>query len=79
MDDIQFHTEPKIMNVKEVWSLIEDHLGKSEVRVCDWGNGEGFTIVLDDDGMEEKYQRLDLTWSQFDAIKACVEAITNAP
>lgn len=78
MDDIQFHTEPKIMNVKEVWSFIDDHLGKSELRVFEWGNGEGFTIELDDDGLE-KNQRLELTWNQFDAIKACVEAIINAP
>lgn len=79
MDDIQLHTEPKIMNVKEVWSFIADHLGKSYLRVYQWGSGEGFTIELDDEGMGEKNQRLELTWSQFDAIKACVEAITNAP
>ncbi len=79
MDDIKFHTDPDVMTVKEVWSFIDDHLGKSELRVFEWGNGEGFTIELDDEGMGEKQQRLELTWSQFDAIKACVEAITNAP
>lgn len=79
MDDIQSYTEPNVMTVKEVRSLIHDHLGKSYLRVYQWGNGEGFTIELDDEGMGEKNQRLELTWSQFDAIKACVEAITNAP
>ena len=79
MDENKCYTDPDVMTVNEAWSFIDDHHGKSHLRVIEWGNGEGITIEIDDDGMGKKYQRLELTWSRFDAIKACVEAIIDAP
>jgi hypothetical protein len=59
-------------------SLVEDHLGKSHVMVTTWGNGEGFTIELqdiDENGKTTEVWRLQVTWSQWSAIKACLKKV----
>ena len=69
-----------------VWPAVEmrvdvdDHLGKSNVHVHKWGNGEGFTVYItdvDEDGRLGKEQSIEITESQFAAIKKCLNAATG--
>jgi hypothetical protein len=74
----EFHSKPDVSSTKEALSLVEDHLGKSHVMVTTWGNGEGFTIELqdiDENGKTTEVWRLQVTWSQWSAIKACLKKV----
>jgi hypothetical protein len=74
----EFHSKPDVSDTKESSSLVDDHLGKSHVMITTWGNGEGFSIELqdiDDSGKVAEKQRLQVTWSQWSAIKACLKAV----
>jgi 2-phospho-L-lactate transferase/gluconeogenesis factor (CofD/UPF0052 family) len=54
---------------------ISDHSGDSTMHVNTWWNGEGFTLFLDGD---KKVHEIDLTWTQWDALKLAVKAIKKA-
>jgi hypothetical protein len=72
----EFHSKPDVSSTKEASSVVDDHVGKSHVMVITWGNGEGFSIELEDiDGKTNQKQRLEVTWSQWRAIKACVKEV----
>jgi hypothetical protein len=72
----EFHTKPDVSDTKEASSLVDDHLGKTHVMLTTWGNGEGFSIELQDiDGKTNQKQRLEMTWSQWRAIRACLKKV----
>jgi hypothetical protein len=74
----EFHSKPDVSSTKEASSLVDDHLGKSHVMITTWGNGEGFTIELQENDVSGKInqkQCLEVTWSHWDAIRACVKAV----
>jgi hypothetical protein len=74
----EFHSKPDVSSTKEASSLVDDHLGKSHVMITTWGNGEGFTIELQENDVSGKVaeeRRLQVTWSQWSAIRACVKAV----
>jgi hypothetical protein len=74
----EFHTKPDVSDTKEASSLVDDHLGKTHVMLTTWGNGEGFTIELeeiDESGKTTEVRRLQVTWSQWRAVKACLKKV----
>jgi hypothetical protein len=74
----EFHSKPDVSSTKEASSLVDDHLGKTHVMVTTWGNGEGFSIELqdiDDSGKATEVRRLQVTWSHWRAVKACLKAV----
>jgi hypothetical protein len=74
----EFHTKPTVSTAKEASSFVDDHLGKSHAMVTTWGNGEGFSIEVqdtDEDGKTTAKEQIELTWSQWDAVRACVKAV----
>lgn len=74
----RFHTKPDVSETREAISRINDHLGRSIAIVHTWGNGEGISVELNDEGKEANYvkeQRIELHWSQWHAIVACVKSL----
>ena len=74
----KFHTKPDVSETREAISRINDHLGRSVVIVHTWGNGEGISVELNDEDKKGSYvkeQRIELQWSQWHAIVACVKSL----
>lgn len=67
---------PTVYNVRSVVTEIDDHLGKATVFVNEWGNGEGFDVILHRD--KEPEQRAEITWSEWTALKKAVRKIDEA-
>lgn len=69
--------KPRVAETLSALVDIDDHIGKSSVIVETWWSGEGITITVDNgkDGRE----RIDLTWSQWTAVKMCAKSIINHP
>lgn len=67
---------PVVHNVRSVEVDIEDHLGKATVFVNEWGNGEGFDAILQRE--KEPEQRVEITWSEWTALKKAVRKIDEA-
>lgn len=54
---------------------IEDHLGRSDIQVVFWANGEGFTIGIESDGAKQPPRELELTWQEWDGVKRLLRAM----
>lgn len=54
---------------------IEDHLGRSDIQVGFWSNGEGFTISIESDGAKQPPRELELTWQEWDGVKRLLRAM----
>lgn len=66
---------PVVTTTLEGDLTIEDHLGRSDLQVRFWSNGEGFTIGLESDGAKQPPRELDATWQEWDGIKRLVRAM----
>ena len=64
---------PQVAKTKAALCVVDDHLGKSDVMVETWWSGEGITLQIDG---KDGRQQIDLSWSEWDAARLCVEAVT---
>lgn len=68
-------TKPSVSKTHAALVSIDDHLGKSDVMIQTWWNGEGFTLTI---GEGAKSQMIDISHVQWTATKMAVRAIKNA-
>lgn len=61
---------PSTCNTKASLITLDDHLGKSELMAWTWWSGEGFTLEVQND--REPPRHVDITWTQWDALKMIV-------
>ena len=56
---------------KYAWITYTNYLtqGEQSIQVIEWPNGEGFTIIRNDE------TTTDFDWQEFDAVKKAIKAI----
>jgi hypothetical protein len=67
---------PRVADTKATCVDIDDHLGKSSIHVNTWWSGEGVTVAVDPEKGER--QQFDLSWQEYDALRAAIKAIRSA-
>ena len=72
---------PRTCDTKASLIRVDDHLGKSDVSIQTWWNGEGFTLQIDSEetipSLVRPPQSIDISWQEWEALKLLVKDITK--
>jgi hypothetical protein len=74
--DLGLIGKPRVQSTHACLVSVDDHLGKSDVMVNTWWNGEGYTIIVTDEKDDER--EIDLSHTQWEAVKAAICEISKA-